>query len=312
MRTLGCASCIVVPIVSRDKAIGAISLVSGSRDRTYNENDLAMAVELGRRAGIAVENASLYESAQRAVQTRDEFLSIASHELKTPLTSLKLQSQIRERDIQRKNFDRFAPDNLPKLVAEDERQVNRLIRLVEDMLDVSRINTGKITFSPEEFDLCDLIRDTASRYSSQFELSKVKLELNLSSPVRGNWDRFRIEQVFLNLLMNALKYGNGKPVEVTVQALPDRAQISVRDYGMGIHPRDQTRIFEQFERAIGGHNISGLGLGLFISKRIVEAHQGWIRVESAEGEGSRFIVELPLSPDWNSKSPSYGPRKTVF
>lgn len=302
MRGLGCTSCIVVPIRSREKAIGAISLVYSGDRRAYTEADLATALELGRRAGIAVENATLYASVQRAVQTRDEFMSIASHELKTPLTSLKLQAQIRDRDVKRGNFRRFAPENLPKLIAEDEKQVNRLIRLVEDMLDVSRINTGKITFSAENFDLSELVRDTISRYSSQFEMAGVDLKLQAEHPIVGNWDRFRIEQVLVNLLTNAIKYGNGKPVEVSVSDISGHAVLKVRDQGLGISQKDQARIFEQFERAVAGNNISGLGLGLFISRKIVEAHQGSIEVESAEGEGSAFIVKLPVVPDWENQA----------
>lgn len=295
MRELGCESCIVVPILSREKPIGAISIMAAPGRRPYNESDLAVAAELGRRAGIAIENASLYESVRRAVETRDEFMSVASHELKTPLTSLKLQAQIRDRDIRRGNFARFEPGNLPKLVADDEKQLDRLIRLVEDMLDVSRINSGRIEFSFEEFDLRDLVRETTARFAPQFELAGMRLSLSAGGPVLGRWDRFRIEQVLANLLSNALKYGDRKPVDVAVAKQEGEATLSVHDRGLGIAPRDHARIFGQFERAVAGSNISGLGLGLFISRKIVEGHGGAIRVESEVGKGATFSVHLPLS-----------------
>jgi PAS domain S-box-containing protein len=295
MRELACTSCILVPILARGKGLGAIALVSDRKSRQYNESDLALAEELARRAGIAIENASLYQSVQRAVRARDSFLSIASHELKTPLTSLKLQAQIRMRELKKGNVGRFSPENLPNLVAADEKQVNRLIRLVEDMLDVSRIHTGKLELGLEEFDLTELLQDTVSRLSSQFEAAGVELKARASGPVLGKWDHFRLEQVLVNLLTNALKYGDGKPVEVSVGRQGDLASFSVKDQGIGIQAKDQRRIFEQFERAVTS-SISGLGLGLFISKKIVEAHGGSIRVESGEGQGSTFIVELPLMP----------------
>jgi signal transduction histidine kinase len=186
---------------------------------------------------------------------------------------------------------------------DDERQLNRLIRLVEDMLDVSRISTGRITYSAEEFDLCELAKDVTSRYASQFEAAGVTVRVEAPGPVIGKWDRYRLEQVIVNLLTNALKYGAGQPVEITVSKRPGYAVLAVRDHGLGIPAQDHARIFEQFERAVSGNSISGLGLGLFISRKIVEAHHGTIQVESKEGHGSTFIVELPLDPLWNTPAP---------
>lgn len=295
MRELACISCMVVPIFARGKTIGAISMVSGKSGRIYNENDLEIAEEFGRRAGIAIDNAFLYEAAQKAINARDEFMSIASHELKTPLTSLKLQAQIRSRDLKKGDMRRFATDRLPKLIADDDKQINRLIRLVDDMLDVSRIRSGKLSLRPDEFDLCEMVRDVLSRFADQIEAKGCKVFFNSECITAGTWDRFRIEQVFINLLTNALKYGAGKPIEVRVANVNGRAQIAVSDYGIGIAKDDQDRIFGQFERAVSVNSISGLGIGLYISKKIVEAHGGSIRVESELGKGSTFIVDLPLS-----------------
>jgi PAS domain S-box-containing protein len=294
MRELACYSCIIVPIFARGNILGAILVASSREERLYNESDLAILEELGRRAGIAIDHALLYEAAQKAVQARDEFMSIASHELKTPLTSLKLQAQIRARDLQRGELRRFAPERLSQLVAEDEKQVNRLTRLVDDMLDISRIQSGKLSFHPEDFDLNEMVEETLTRFSAQIEASKSGVAFIRGEVAPGHWDRFRIEQVFVNLLTNALKYGAGNPIEVRISVEGGRGYLSVSDRGIGIKREDQDRIFGQFERAISASSISGLGLGLYISRKIVEAHHGRISVRSEEGKGSVFTVELPL------------------
>ncbi|HUP56676.1 MAG TPA: GAF domain-containing sensor histidine kinase, partial [Bdellovibrionota bacterium] len=295
MRELGCRSCIVAPIHARGRTLGAISFVLCGEERSYSEADLAVTQELGRRAGIAIDNALLYEAAQTAIRARDEFLSIASHELKTPLTSLKLQAQIRARDLRKGALKRFAPEMLPQLVADDEKQINRLSRLVDDMLDVSRVQTGKMSYSREDFDLNDLVEDVLRRFAPQVEASRASVSFASESRAPGRWDRYRIEQVVINLLTNALKYGEGRPIEVGIQSREGKAILSVTDHGIGIAREDQDRIFGQFERAISASSISGLGLGLYISRKIVEAHQGSIRVVSVPGQGSTFTMELPLA-----------------
>lgn len=295
IRSLGCGSCIVSPIVIRDTVHGAISLVSAPGARVYNENDLALAEELGRRAGIAIENALLYEAEQRAVKVRDEFMSIASHELKTPLTSLKLQSQIRSRALRKGEFSRFAPEKLPELVADDERQLNRLIRLVDDMLDVSRIQTGKLSLSPEKFDLREMVEDTLARFAPQIQLQGCHVDFRTKESSIGTWDRYRMEQVFTNLLTNALKYGVGSTIEISVSSDLDTAKLSVSDRGLGIDKKDHERIFGRFERAVAGGAIGGLGVGLYISKKIVEAHGGTIKVDSELNRGATFTISMPRS-----------------
>jgi signal transduction histidine kinase len=294
MRELGCSSCIVVPIFARGKTLGAISIVSKRPEHAYNENDLATVEELGRRAGIAIDNALLFEAAQKAVAARDEFMSIASHELKTPLTVLKLQTQLRKREAQAGRLGRFQPDKLPEMFDADENQVNRLARLVDDMLDVSRVHTGRLSFYKEPFDLGDMIQDTLTRFSPQIEARACQVSLDIESAATGRWDRFRIEQVFINLLTNALKYGSGKPLHIRVSANAGRAKFSVSDNGIGIAEEDMGRIFGQFERAKSAGSIAGLGLGLYIAKKIVEAHGGTVSACSELGKGSTFTIELPM------------------
>lgn len=228
----------------------------------------------------------------QAVRARDVFMSIASHELKTPLTSLKLQVQMRQRFLRAGKTDHFTIDKLHRMLADDERQITRLTRLVDDMLDISRLDTGRFVMQREAFDLCALARDGVERFFPQFQAVGCEVSTHLPEPVVGRWDYYRIEQILANLLTNAMKYGPGRPVHVSVEAVGDRARLRVQDHGMGIASADQKRIFERFERAMSSNHVSGLGLGLFIASQIAEAHGGSIVVKSEPGVGSEFVVEL--------------------
>jgi PAS domain S-box-containing protein len=232
---------------------------------------------------------------KEAISARDEFLSIASHELKTPLTSLKLQSQMKVRYLEKNEFEKFSPENIKKISESDVKQLDRLTRLVDDMLDITRINTGKLTIQKEKINLCTLVEEVISRMRKESEDKKIEISIHCSKPLIGIWDRFRIEQVITNLVTNAIKYGNRKPIEILINHLDDSAVLIVKDQGTGIQSEDQERIFERFERAISKSEISGLGLGLYIVKEIIERHGGSVRIESTPGQGSSFIVKLPLS-----------------
>jgi signal transduction histidine kinase len=230
-----------------------------------------------------------------ATRARDEFLSIASHELKTPLTSLKLQIQMNQRLMQHENPDAFSPERVRKLVETTDRQVDRLGRLVEDMLDVARVHTGKLTMEKSQVDLTELVREVIERISPQLSAAKCEIREKAEVGILGNWDRYRIEQVINNLLTNAIRYSPGKPIHIVVSKEGEKARLTVHDEGAGISPENHERIFQRFERAVSSGNISGLGLGLYISRQILESHQGTIHVESVPNEGATFIVELPLS-----------------
>jgi PAS domain S-box-containing protein len=229
-----------------------------------------------------------------AIKSRDDFLSIASHELKTPLTTLKLQAQLRLRKYSKNDTSAFAMDKIKRMVEGDVRQIDRLARLIDDMLDISRISSGKFTIHKEPMELCAVIKEMFDRFKNQFDMAKCDAHIELCEELQGNWDRIRIEQVFLNLLTNAIKYGDGKPIHITLTREGKWAQIRVRDEGIGIGKTDLARIFGRFERAISASEVSGLGLGLFIVKQIVEMHEGKIEVESQIGKGSTFTVRLPL------------------
>ena len=234
------------------------------------------------------------QNLEAAVRARDEFLSIASHELKTPLTSLQLQAQMHRRSIEKKRPEVFQPKTMIDYVNLTEHQTLRLTRLVDDMLDVSRIRTGKLTLRHEEFDLREMLRDLLERMKDQFEKAGFPVPtFEASSEVLGCWDRMRIEQVAMNLLTNALRYGEKRPITVTLSQDRETATLSVTDRGIGIAPENHDKIFNRFERAVSANEISGLGLGLFITKQIVVAHKGQIGVESELGQGSKFTVRLP-------------------
>ena len=231
------------------------------------------------------------EALQRAVVHRDDFLSVASHELRTPLTSLKLELANLERLAQR-HEGVVPPSRLSEKLDKIGGQADRLHRLINELLDVSRISAGRLELEIEEVDLSLLAFEVGSRF--QDEAGRVGSELTIvaPAPVTGLWDRSRLEQVITNILTNALKYGCGRPIQLMVEGGP-RARLSVRDHGMGISPDDQRRIFDRFERASSTRNFGGIGLGLWIVKEIVRALGGEVLVESALGEGSTFAVELP-------------------
>jgi signal transduction histidine kinase len=229
---------------------------------------------------------------REAVVMRDDFLSVAGHELRTPLTAVQLQvHSLLGRARERYGTDGYLLERLERV----RRQTERLSGLIDELLDASRISAGRLTLEPEECDLAALVREVADRAAEAAARAGCALRVAAEAPVRGHWDRLRIEQVVSNLLGNALKYGAGKPVEVQVQGGRDRARLAVRDAGIGIPIEDQARIFRRFERAVSSRNFGGLGLGLWIVRQVVEAHGGTVRVESEPGQGATFIAELPYA-----------------
>ena len=232
---------------------------------------------------------------EHAVRMRDDFMSIVSHEVRTPLNGLILETQLRKMHLARDNAAAFTMDKMHAMVERDERQIQSLIRLIEDMLDVSRIRTGKLSIRPAQFDLTQTVAQLLQSFAAQISAAQSAVNFNPGPPVVGQWDEFRVEQVISNLLTNALRYGAKKPIDVSVYIDGDQAVIDVRDQGIGISEENQLRVFQQFERVSASHVTAGLGLGLFISEQIVAAHSGTITVQSALGEGALFRVCLPLA-----------------
>jgi signal transduction histidine kinase len=247
--------------------------------------------ELRARAGL-----------EAAVKARDDFLSLASHELKTPLTSLMLQTQLLQKRQERGEV--LPPESVKRVLDQTTRQTERLARLVNDMLDISRLAAGKLALETETFDLAELASDVVAKLGPQLSEAQCEVSVHAPEPVVGTWDRYRLEQVLANFLTNAARYAPGKPVEVAVRRLEQRAELRVRDNGRGIAPEDRERIFRKFERAVGSREVGGLGLGLFIVREIVEMHGGSVSVESEVGKGAAFTVALPLRPAPESPVPS--------
>ncbi len=252
-------------------------------------------VEAARREqeALLTELRETQAELQKAVQMRDSFMSIASHELRTPLNGLILDVQLRRLRLEQGRMDAFSADKLREMITRDERQIRSLSRLIDDMLDVSRIRTGKLSVRPEPGDLGVLAGNVVEGLAAQFASAGSHIELQVEGPAPVMMDEFRIEQVLANLLTNALRYGGGKPVSVRVGAAGEQVRAEVRDQGIGISEADQQRVFEQFERVSSADAPQGLGLGLFISEQIVQAHGGRIELSSRLGEGSCFSIVLP-------------------
>ncbi|RKH66464.1 PAS domain-containing sensor histidine kinase [Corallococcus llansteffanensis] len=256
---------------------------------------VVMGVDVTARKVAEEERERLLEELKLAVSARDEFLGIASHELKTPLTPLALKLEALARAAGAEPDSPMARRLAPHLEVM-RRQVKRLAVLVNDLLDVSNIRAGRLalTLEPEQCDLAALVRDVAGRFDTEVKHSGCEVRLHAPAPVLGAWDSSRLEQVVTNLLANAVKYGPGHPVTLSVEAVDGRARLTVHDQGIGIAPEDLQRIWGKFERAVSERHYGGLGLGLYITRQIVEALGGTVKAESTLGEGATFVVELPL------------------
>lgn len=244
------------------------------------------------------DRSAILEEIQNALVARDEFLSIASHELKTPLTSLILHSQHFKRCIERGDPDLYSKERIDIMINRIEKQVFKLNRLVDDMLDISRIRTGKMSLHLQEFNFSELIQALEENLLDKFTSSNTPLPIiqNGCGNIMIKWDRTKIEQVLTHLFTNAIAYGEGKPIILTTAMADEKVMIHLKDHGIGIAEENLEKIFNCFEKTRPTSEVAGLGLGLFISKQIINAHQGNLSVKSQEGLGSIFTIELPLSP----------------
>jgi PAS domain S-box-containing protein len=238
-----------------------------------------------------------HEQAEAAVRMRDEFLAIASHELRTPLTTLLLSLAVVEQDRTRGDLQR-----VEKSLSRAQKQAERMGHLLDRMLDVSQMAAGKLELDSAPCDLSDVVRDIAERLSEDASDAACELRLTLSSSVVGEWDRFRLDEAFSNVISNAIKYGAGHPVDIKLQAMDGKALLVVEDHGIGIDADDLSRIFGRFERTMASKNYGGLGLGLYITRQIVEQHGGSIRADNLSSGGARFVIEVPLAQETNDSS----------
>jgi signal transduction histidine kinase len=284
-------STVVVPLVARERTLGVLTLMLGPGTRRFTAGDVRLAEELARRMALSVDNAQLFQEAQEAIRARDDFLSVASHELKTPLTPLHLKLQMLQREARAGGA--IPAERVAATAAAADAQVRKLASLTAELLDVARIRAGRLQLSLEEVDLVALAREVVARHQPQAAQAGCTVEVDGPPSLTGTWDRMRLDQVVTNLLTNALKYGAGRPVSVRVEAVDGRARLSVQDAGIGVAPEDQARIFGRFERAVSERHYGGLGLGLFIARQIAEALGGSLQVSSVPGQGATFTVDLP-------------------
>jgi signal transduction histidine kinase len=268
------------------------------REQIVRMNEELMVSSLAHHE-LAEKAKKLNAELGKALAVRDEFIAIASHELRTSLTSLGLQRQILERtlDASKGDANSIPVESVRKAMAVMNRQSRKLERLIESMLDLSRIEQGRLSMRVEDVDLGGLVTDVVAGMANEFSAAKTSVEVKVEGKVNGRWDPLRVEQVCVNLLSNALKYGENRPVSVSVSRQGANARIIVRDSGVGIAEVDHERIFQSFERAIPYRHISGMGIGLFVAREIAQAHGGSISVTSEPGQGSAFIFELPLHRD---------------
>ena len=291
LASLGVRSLIAAPLAARGRVLGAITCFGFEQRAPYTPIEQALAEELGRRCGMAIDNARLHAEAQRATRLRDEFLSVAAHELKTPMTTLRGYTQLLGRVTAGGQLPPAAL--LHRSVQAIDAQSEKLVRLTEQLLDVSRIEAGKLQLGQSVVDLVKLVRGIVDSVQESTDKHQIRLTAPETCPAWA--DPMRLEQVVANLVGNAVKYSpDGGPIEVSLgQPDPTRIELAVRDWGLGIPPDRRENLFGRFYQAHGEGHFGGLGLGLYVSREIVELHGGSIEADFPSSGGSRFVVTLP-------------------
>lgn len=286
-------SFIVTPMIARGKIIGAVSFRSSNPSKHYSKVDLLFAEQIANRIAFAVDNARLYSQAQKAVGVRDDFLAIASHELKTSLTTIKALAQILQRDTEKPGNGRSLT-----LFTKMDTQLNRTTKLINDLLDVGKIHTGRFTMIREVLDIDSVVKEAVENCQRFSPFHKIVFKGQVKEMIYA--DRDRLHQVMTNLITNAVKYSSdASDIIVSVKKDQKNINIAVQDFGIGIEKDKTKKIFERFFRADTqvSDKTSGLGLGLYISNELIKQHRGAIQVKSKVGKGSTFFIILPrLSP----------------
>lgn len=293
VRDVGLKSYMAIPMIVRGEVLGGMIVASFQEGRHYTQEDLKLMDEIAHSCTMAIDNAVLYRESQRTIQNRENLISVASHELRTPLTSLKMRIDLLARLIETNKFPPEVMEKLRPIVSEIQPDVQKFTKLIEVLLDVSKITNKKLQLNFQEVNISKVISDEVMRIENDFKVQNCPLIVNIQENVIGECDPIRLQQVISNLLINALKFGNKKPVEMQMKADEDKIIFTIKDQGIGVAPEERWRIFKPFERAVSEKNFGGLGLGLYISQQIMEEHKGSIYLESAPGQGSTFVVELP-------------------
>lgn len=295
LQALGLRSSMSVALIAHGRILGVAQFLSTQATRRYGPEDLALAEDLTRRAALAADNARLYQAAQAAIAARDEFLSVAAHELRTPITSLRAFAQLILRRMDRRQP--LDPGQVERALQTIIQQADKLTRLVSQLLDVSRIEAEKLVLQREATDFSQLVESVVATVQSS--APDHTLVVRTPGPLPALLDAVRIEQVVVNLLDNAVKYSpDGGPIEVVVtQPKAGWVRLAVRDHGIGIPAGNRDRLFDRFYQAHPGGHLGGMGLGLYISRQIVQLHQGRLTAEFPRGGGTRFVVDLPTAPE---------------
>lgn len=233
-------------------------------------------------------------SAKQETAMRDEFLAIASHELKTPLTTVVLQIQTTLHNIRNVSLSEFSVEHLLRMLQSMQAQTKRLSKMINDLLNISLITTRKMELELEDIDLATLVKDTADNFTEKFEKGGTTISVIVKKNVFGKWDKLRLEQVLDNLISNALKYGDKKPVKIELEKQKTFAVISITDEGIGIKNSEKEKIFSLFKRGTMDNDYKGLGIGLYIAEQIITLHGGRIEVKSVLDQGSTFTIYLPI------------------
>jgi PAS domain S-box-containing protein len=295
LQSISLGTLLIFPITIHKGIIGYVVFMFEDPLKHINDSELALYEKVHNKVSLHFENAFLHHEAKKAIEVRDEFISVASHELKTPLTALTLQIQLLARGVRAKTLV-SSEEYFLKSLTFCEQQVFRLSRLLNLLLDLTQIQRGQIKLEKTPSDLVFLAKQAVKTFEEEAKRNSVSVNLITDGTVTGNWDSTRLFQVISNLLSNALKYGQKKPVTVTIKkdSLNNMATLSIEDNGLGISDGMKDKVFERFHRGDLGVNASGLGLGLYISRQITEAHGGEISLESEPGKGSTFTITLPL------------------
>jgi signal transduction histidine kinase/DNA-binding response OmpR family regulator len=295
LRTLGLTSFISVPLKARGRILGALTIAMSESDRRYEPADLPLAEDLAHRIAAAIDNAQLYRAAQDSIRMRDIFLSVAAHELRTPLTSLLGYTQLVER---RAGHASTISDRDRQALRVVSDQATRLSKMVASLLDISRLQLGQLSIEPLPLDLGALAARLVEETRPLLREHSIEY-IGSHAPALISGDELRLEQALQNLIQNAIKYSpDGGAITVRVACDAARASVAVTDAGIGIPPEALSQLFQRFYRApnVDPQHISGLGVGLYVVKEIVELHGGTVEVSSEVGAGSTFTLSIPLLP----------------
>jgi signal transduction histidine kinase len=293
LRLLDPVSYLAVPLMVRDKIVGGLAMVMTSdSERRFTDLDVQLGDDLGQRCAYAIESARLYREVKRAVRERDAFLAVASHELRTPVTSIKAIAELLIRQIESKKA--LSPEKLERIAKFLNEQSDRLARLVNQLLDVTQIDLGALKLVLKDTDVAALVRNSVD--VAILKHPNVTFNLNASGPIQATVDPIRLEQVIVNLIDNAVRHSpESRRVEIEVSAVDEgkKFRVSVRDFGKGIPEDQRDQLFERFDRATRTEYSSGLGLGLYLCKQIMNMHEGQIRVEFPSDGGTKFVITAP-------------------